>query len=221
MEVSTSRRNGDVNIFDITETIKLKFKEPHVLESLGSIHNLMIIKMDTNEEVGDQVNIKVQINSSFEKNQPLFFYGELFWASYITLNKLSTTYRVMLPGHLQNVIITNVDETMSDLNILWMRNKQRKYRFSQRTEYCSMKVSCEHVFYNIPGIFKIPGIFYGLVFLLPNGTRMIRLDVFCEKCTTGDFTDADKSDGLIKCPERNSTLNHKPHHLRFLENSLD
>ena len=211
MDVSLSRRNKDVSIFDITETISLYKKPHHNLESLGSIHSLMIIQMDTSQEVDDQVNIMVQINSSFESRSPLLFYRELIWTSHITLGNLGTLYMVRLAGHPKNITITNVGKTLSVLNILWMRTKHRKYSFSPYTEYCSMKVQCKQVFYNIPGIFKIPGIFYGLVFQLQTGT--ISTDVLCEKCSKRNFTAADKSDGLSECPESNSTPSHE---LRFL-----
>ena len=123
MEVSSSTRNGDISIFDITETISLLEKPHHNLESLGSAHSLMVIQMDTDKEVEDQVNIKVQINSSFDIMSPLLFYRELIWASHITLSKLNTMYMVMLPGHPQNVSIAKVGKTGSVLNILWMRKE--------------------------------------------------------------------------------------------------
>ena len=175
--------------------------------------------MDSSKEVDDQLNIIVQINSSFESRSPLLFYRELIWTSYITLGKLGTLYRIMLSGHPKNATITNIGKTWSVLDILWMGTNQIKYHFNQHTEYCSIKVRCKDIFYNIPGIFKIPGIFYGLVFQLQN--RTISTDILCEKCRTRGFTTTDKSDGLSECPERNSAPIHKPRFLRIpLNNHL-
>ena len=208
MEVSSIRRNEDVSIFDITETISLLKKPHHNLESLGSIHNLMIIQMDTSKEDDDQVNIMVQMNSSYESRSPLLFYRELIWSSHITLNKLGARYMVRLSGHPQNATIANYGNTWSVLNILWMGTSHKKYRFNHYTEYCSMKIRCKDIFYNIPGIFTIPGIFYGLVFQLQSGT--ISTDILCEICSTRSLTD-----GLSECPERNSTPVHKARFLRI------